>query len=199
MDYDALSAETGKDFNDAGLPATVIKSIGGHEAAGSVRFRRELLGFALILVIAGCAAQQSGQVSANPQSPAAGASDSSIVSRSDCSVDLKKVCQAEIDRPEIIVNNDKFDWVSFTQNFPPHTHVYYTLILPNGHAGAAADCYIATERRRVLNASLMPQPPLTDEAVQYVKSIGGCEEQHPDYAKMIEEFEKNDHIKPAVR
>jgi hypothetical protein len=149
------------------------------------------------LVVAGCGAQPSNPV-ALAQSPTGLTSNPAIVSRSGCTVDLQKICQAEIDQPQIIYDTQKYDWQSFSQNAPPHTHIYFPLVLPNGHPGGTVDCYIATQQRKVLGAQMMSKPPVTEEAVEFVKSIGGCECPHFALAHHVEVTNIHGHTAPRL-
>lgn len=116
----------------------------------------------------------------------------SRVSARGCTIDLKKFCEAEIEQEEFLYDGAKYNWQMFAQNFPPHTYIYYTLTMRDGSPAATAECYIATQQRRVLSARLMPRPPVTGAAVEFAKAIGACEEQNPDYSKILATIQQND-------
>jgi hypothetical protein len=129
--------------------------------------------------------------SASPPIP-----NASIVSRNGCTFDLMKLCQAGIERPEIVVNSGTTNWAQFAQNAQPHIHLYFFLILPNHADGGTVDCYIATQHRQTISAELLPDKPMSDEALNYVKSLNGCEEQQPNYTNTANEFDKNQNSLP---
>jgi hypothetical protein len=120
----------------------------------------------------------------------------SIVSRNGCTFDLMKLCQAGIERPEIVVNSGTTNWTQLTQNAQPHIHLYFFLILPNHDDGGTVNCYIAVQQRQTISAELLPDKPMSDEALNYVKSLNGCEEQQPNYTNTANEFDKNQNSLP---
>jgi hypothetical protein len=109
---------------------------------------------------------------------------------------LMKLCQAGIERPEIVVNSRTTNWAQLAQNAQPHTHLYFFLILPNHDDGGTVDCYIATQHRQTISAELLPGKPISDEALNYVKSLNGCDEQQPNYTNTANEFDKNQNSLP---
>lgn len=111
--------------------------------------------------------------------------DSSTISQSGCTVDLKKVCQALIDQPTFTLNGVEYNARRLEQNYVRHTPIEMTFKMPNGDLTRTAECQFDTLNRTVSYARLLPGPPITDVEVQYVKSHGWCAEQNPDYGKAM--------------
>lgn len=141
-------------------------------------------------ILAGCGGQQqSGDQNEAPssapgQQTSSAAGSSSTISRNGCSINLKKLCQGFIDQPNFVYQNVQYDWVSWSQNNPPHSELRIPVTLPNGESLGMVNCYIATQKRKATDGQLMRGPEISDKAIEYLKGKGWCEEGNPDYGKM---------------
>ena len=127
-----------------------------------------------VSILAACGVRQG-----NPNA------DRAIISQSECTVDLKKVCQAFIDQPTFTLIGVEYDARRLEQNGVRHTNVELPFKMPNGSLIGTAECQFDTQKRRVSYARLLPGPPITGVEVQYVRSRGWCAEQSPDYGKAM--------------
>lgn len=135
----------------------------------------------LSLALASCAGQSASENQAPGQASAKAAG---ILSRDGCTVDLKKVCQAFIDQPSFIYRNSQYDWASFSQNNPSHAELQLPLNLPNGEYLGMLNCHVVTQNRKATAGVLMQGPPVSDQAISYLKKRGWCEENKADYSKL---------------
>ncbi|MBZ5700192.1 MAG: hypothetical protein LAN18_16790 [Acidobacteriia bacterium] len=140
----------------------------------------------LICVLAALAAGCGGQQ--QPPAPSPQRSSSSTISRGGCTIDLRKVCQAFIDQPHFVYHSVEYDWRSFSQDNPPHAEIQLPLNLANGEYLGTVNCHVTTESRKATDAELMHGPPVSDKAVEYIKGKGWCEEDSPDYGKLMSEI-----------
>lgn len=149
----------------------------------------------LAAMVAGCGGQQASseqsEASNNPPQQQTSSADRSTVSRNGCTIDLKKVCQGFIDQPNFVYQGVQYDWVSWSQNNPPHSELRIPVVLPSGESLGMVNCYIATQQRKVAQAQLMRGPEVSDKAIEEVKGKGWCAENNPNYVQMWAEFNKN--------
>ncbi len=158
---------------------------------------KRLCCFVLAGMLAACSGQQAtsstgGSSSAQPQVSAV--SNSSILSRDGCTVDLKQLGQAYIDQPTFYISSggsgvEQYDKHRLEQNTRAHeTFIWDVPEHPGSPNPIAAIQLTIAAGKTVSSASLLPDPPVTDKTIAFLKENGLCQEQHPDYAKLMPEL-----------
>lgn len=92
----------------------------------------------------------------------------------DCTVDLRKICEAFVHQPTFIINGAQTNAVQLQQNYTRHTEILMPFSYPNGDLIANLECMIDTQNLTASYARLLPGPPITDKEVQYARSLGLC-------------------------
>lgn len=137
---------------------------------------------AISILLVGCSGQQTPQPTTPTPSDQVNAAPKVTVNG--CTIDLKKICQVFIDQPHFLMNGEDFTWQAFAENQPPHTDFVLPAIGLNKDLGGAARCFLTVHNRKVTAAELLPQPTI-EKTVEYFKQNGWCEEQSPDYDKLM--------------
>jgi hypothetical protein len=139
-----------------------------------------------VIALAGCGSQTAAVSSPNAhtaQPTAISQHETSILHHDGCTIDLTKVCKSYIDQPQFTYNGDEYDWTRFQGSVFRHPDVDIWARYPDGSVVAEIECHIDAQNRKVDWARLLPHPPMTEKAWEYVKSEQWCrEEWWPDYS-----------------
>jgi hypothetical protein len=128
----------------------------------------------LVAVCAGC-------------SPQAGLTrNGTEVSRGDCTVDLKDICEAFLGQKQFTLNQTQYDARSLEQDSPRHGDLILPYSYPDGTPLAMVRCQFDTVHHTVTSATLASGPAIDDRAIAYIRSQGFCADQAPDYRKAMD-------------
>jgi hypothetical protein len=146
-----------------------------------------LLTFCSLIALAGCSPQNPAVPTSSPQ-PLQNSSTStppsaSILQHDGCTIDLAKVCQSFIDRPQFTYNGEEYDWTRFQQSSSRHPDLEIWASYPDGNLVADIECHVDAQNRKINWARLLPNPPLTDKSWDFAKNKRWCREDSlPDYS-----------------
>ncbi len=95
-----------------------------------------------------------------------------------------------MDRPDFLmtgVGPGTTNKKQYEQNHVRHAAIVLPLRYPDGSTALAVQCYYNLQKStgNVISSKLLPEPPLTERAVQYAKDKGFCKGQGADYKDVI--------------
>lgn len=142
----------------------------------------------LLLAAILCAPGYAG-AQANPPAGAApsasAAAPATASSSGACDLDFAKICQAFLDQPTFYVRGVQTDRAMMDQSNVRHPEFELPLKMANGDFIVSGICQFDSRTLKVSHANALSGPAMTAAGVDFLRKLGWCSDQNPDFAKNL--------------